>query len=76
MLQIAVERFADRQGNCIDRHAAFSRILEPVVKFNEVTRLLCFYYNGAFIHCDAEDLEIPNLAVHLWTSQPVFSVLW
>lgn len=37
----------------------FSHILGPVVKFNEVICLLCFYYNGAFICCVVENLEIP-----------------
>ncbi len=38
--------------------AAFSHILGPVVKFNKVICLLCFYYNGAFLCCVVEYLEI------------------
>lgn len=38
---------------------AFFHSLGPVVKFNEVICLLCFYYCGAFICCVEEYLEIP-----------------
>lgn len=60
MLRTVFGRFAGRQGKHIDRHTALSHILEPVVKFNEVNCLLCFYYNGAFIQCVTEYLEIPS----------------
>lgn len=58
---LAVCKHAKKEKNPIDRHRAelFFHSLGPVVKFNEVICLLCFYYCGAFICCVEEYLEIP-----------------
>lgn len=54
-----VWRFAGSKESILtERSAVFSHILGPVMKFNKVIRLLCFYYNGAFICYVVEYLKI------------------